>query len=161
MNGVSAVALATGNDTRALEAGAHAYAARSGQYSSLSRWECDQNGNLVGMLEMPMAVGLIGGATKVHPMAKISLKILKTQKAEKLAQVMAAVGLVQNFSALKALATTGIQKGHMALHSKNIAMMVGAMGDEVDQLAQRLVELGKIRSDFAEEELTKLRVGKN
>ena len=161
MNGVSAVALATGNDTRALEAGAHAYAARSGQYSSLSRWECDQNGNLVGMLEMPMAVGLIGGATKVHPMAKISLKILKTQKAEKLAQVMAAVGLVQNFSALKALATTGIQKGHMALHSKNIAMMVGAMGDEVDQLAQRLVELGKIRSDFAEEELTKLRAGKN
>lgn len=106
-----------------------------------------------------MAVGLIGGATKVHPMAKISLKILKTQKAEKLAQVMAAVGLVQNFSALKALATTGIQKGHMALHSKNIAMMVGAMGDEVDQLAQRLVELGKIRSDFAEEELTKLRAG--
>ncbi len=161
MNGVSAVALATGNDTRALEAGAHAYAARSGQYSSLSRWECDQNGNLVGMLEMPMAVGLIGGATKVHPMAKISLKILKTQKAEKLAQVMAAVGLVQNFSALKALATTGIQKGHMALHSKNIAMMVGAMGDEVDQLAQRLVELGKIRSDFAEEELTNLRSGKN
>ena len=160
MNGVSAVALATGNDTRALEAGAHAYAARSGQNSSLSRWECDQNGNLVGMLEMPMAVGLIGGATKVHPMAKISLKIFKTQKAEKLAQVMAAVGLVQNFSALKALATTGIQKGHMALHSKNIAMMVGAMGDEVDQLAQRMVELGKIRSDFAEEELTKLRAEK-
>ena len=157
MNGVSAVALATGNDTRALEAGAHAFAARSGQYSSLSRWECDTNGNLSGMLEMPMAVGLIGGATRVHPLAKISLKILGIDKAEELARVMAAVGLVQNFAALKALATTGIQKGHMALHSKNIAMMAGAVGDEVDELASRLVELGKIRSDTAAEELVKMR----
>ena len=161
MNGVSAVALATGNDTRAIEAGAHAYAARSGQYSSLSRWECDPDGNLAGMLEMPMAVGLIGGATKIHPMAKIALKVLKVQSAEQLAQVMAAVGLIQNFAAIKALSTTGIQKGHMALHSKNIAMMVGAVGNEVDQLAKRLVELGKIRSDFAEEELKTIRLGKD
>ena len=109
MNGVSAVALATGNDTRALEAGAHAFASRSGHYSSLSRWECDKNGNLSGVLEMPMAVGLVGGATRVHPLAKISLKILGIEKAEELARVMAAVGLVQNFAALKALATTGIQ----------------------------------------------------
>ena len=157
MNGVSAVALVTGNDTRAREAGAHAYASRSGQYASLSRWETDEAGNLVGSLEMPMAVGLIGGATQVHPIAKIALKILGVNKAEDLARVMAAVGLVQNYGALKALATTGIQKGHMALHSKNVAMMAGAVGDEVDLLAKRLVEIGKIRTDAAEEELAKIR----
>ena len=161
MNGVSAVALVTGNDTRALEAGAHAYASRSGRYTSLSRWETDGAGNLVGSLEMPMAVGLIGGATRVHPIAKIALKILGVNKAEDLARVMAAVGLVQNYAALKALATTGIQKGHMALHSKNVAMMAGAVGDEVDLLAKRLVEIGKIRTDAAEEELTKMRNWKN
>ena len=161
MNGVSAVALVTGNDTRALEAGAHAYASRSGQYTSLSRWETDGAGNLVGSLEMPMAVGLIGGATRVHPIAKIALKILGVNKAEDLARVMVAVGLVQNYAALKALATTGIQKGHMALHSKNIAMMAGAVGDEVDLLAKRLVEIGKIRTDAAEEELRKIRNWKN
>ena len=161
MNGVSAVALVTGNDTRALEAGAHAYASRSGRYTSLSRWETDGAGNLVGSLEMPMAVGLIGGATRVHPIAKIALKILGVNKAEDLARVMAAVGLVQNYAALKALATTGIQKGHMALHSKNVAMMAGAVGDEVDLLAKRLVEIGKIRSDAAEEELRKIRNWKN
>ena len=161
MNGVSAVAPVTGNDTRALEAGAHAYASRSGQYTSLSRWETDEAGNLVGSLEMPMAVGLIGGATRVHPIAKIALKILGFNKAEDLARVMAAVGLVQNYGALKALATTGIQKGHMALHSKNVAMMAGAVGDEVDLLAKRLVEIGKIRTDAAEEELAKIRNWKN
>ena len=161
MNGVSAVALVTGNDTRALEAGAHAYASRSGRYTSLSRWETDGAGNLVGSLEMPMAVGLIGGATRVHPIAKIALKILGVNKAEELARVMAAVGLVQNYGALKALATTGIQKGHMALHSKNVAMMAGAVGDEVDLLAKRLVEIGKIRTDAAEEELRKIRNWKN
>ena len=161
MNGVSAVALVTGNDTRALEAGAHAYASRSGRYTSLSRWETDGTGNLVGSLEMPMAVGLIGGATRVHPIAKIALKILGVNKAEDLARVIAAVGLVQNYGALKALATTGIQKGHMALHSKNVAMMAGAVGDEVDLLAKRLVEIGKIRSDAAEEELAKIRNWKN
>ena len=161
MNGVSAVALVTGNDTRALEAGAHAYASRSGRYTSLSHWETDGAGNLVGSLEMPMAVGLIGGATRVHPIAKIALKILGVNKAEDLARVMAAVGLVQNYAALKALATTGIQKGHMALHSKNVAMMAGAVGDEVDLLAKRLVEIGKIRTDAAEEELRKMRNWKN
>jgi len=161
MNGVSAVALVTGNDTRALEAGAHAYASRSGRYTSLSRWETDGAGNLVGSLEMPMAVGLIGGATRVHPIAKIALKILGVNKAEDLARVMVAVGLVQNYAALKALATTGIQKGHMALHSKNVAMMAGAVGDEVDLLAKRLVEIGKIRTDAAEEELRKMRNWKN
>ena len=161
MNGVSAVALVTGNDTRALEAGAHAYASRSDQYTNLSRWETDGAGNLVGSLEMPMAVGLIGGATRVHPIAKIALKILGVNKAEDLARVMAAVGLVQNYAALKALATTGIQKGHMALHSKNIAMMAGAVGDEVDLLTKRMVEIGKMRIDAAEEELRKIRDWKN
>ncbi len=161
MNGVSAVALVTGNDTRALEAGAHAYASRSGKYTSLSRWETDGTGNLFGSLEMPMAVGLIGGASRVHPIAKIALKILGVNKAEDLARVMAAVGLVQNYGALKALATTGIQKGHMALHSKNVAMMAGAVGVEVDLLAKRLVEIGKIRTDAAEEELRKIRNWKN
>ncbi len=157
MNGVSAVVLATGNDTRAVEAGAHAYAARSGQYRSLTRWEVDQAGNLTGMIEMPMAVGLIGGATKSHPTARVALDILKTTTAEKLARTIAAVGLAQNFSALKALATTGIQKGHMALHAKNIAVMAGAMGQEIDTVARALVEEGKVRVDVAETILARLR----
>lgn len=157
MNGVSAVVLATGNDTRAVEAGAHAYAARSGQYRSLTRWEVDQAGNLTGMIEMPMAVGLIGGATKSHPTARVALDILKTTTAEKLARTIAAVGLAQNFSALKALATTGIQKGHMALHAKNIAVMAGAEGPEIDAVASEMVQGGKVRVDIAEEILARLR----
>ena len=157
MNGVSSVVLATGNDTRAVEAGAHAYAARSGQYRSLTRWEIDQDGNLTGMIEMPMAVGLIGGATKSHPTARIALEIMNTTTAEKLARVIAAVGLAQNFSALKALATTGIQKGHMALHAKNIAVMAGAKGPEIDTVARELVEGGKVRVDIAEEILLRMR----
>ena len=157
MNGVSSVVLATGNDTRAVEAGAHAYAARSGQYRSLTRWEVDQDGNLTGMIEMPMAVGLIGGATKSHPTARIALEIMNTTTAEKLARVIAAVGLAQNFSALKALATTGIQKGHMALHAKNIAVMAGAKGPEIDTVARELVEGGKVRVDIAEEILLRMR----
>lgn len=157
MNGVSAVVLATGNDTRAVEAGAHAYAARSGQYRSLTRWEVDQAGNLTGMIEIPMAVGLIGGATKSHPTARVALDILKTTTAEKLARTIAAVGLAQNFSALKALATTGIQKGHMALHAKNIAVMAGAKGPEIDTVAKALVEEGKVRVDIAEDILARLR----
>ncbi len=157
MNGVSAVVLATGNDTRAVEAGAHAYAARSGQYRSLTRWEVDQEGNLTGMIEIPMAVGLIGGATKSHPTARVALDVMNTRTADKLARVIAAVGLAQNFSALKALATTGIQKGHMALHAKNIAVMAGATGPEIDTVARELVEGGKVRVDIAEEILARLR----
>ncbi|WP_111498010.1 hydroxymethylglutaryl-CoA reductase, degradative [Marinobacter bohaiensis] len=157
MNGVSAVVLATGNDTRAVEAGAHAYAARSGQYRSLTRWEVDADGNLTGTIEMPLAVGLIGGATRSHPTARIALDIMGIQTAERLACTIAAVGLAQNFAALKALATTGIQKGHMALHAKNIAVMVGATGDEVDKVAQELVAQGKVRVDVAEAILKSLR----
>jgi len=157
MNGVTAVVMATGNDTRAVEAGAHAYAARKGWYSSLSQWEVTAEGDLAGSLEMPMAVGLIGGATKLHPMARACLRIMDIQSAEQLARVIAAVGLAQNFSALKALATEGVQKGHMSLHSQNIALMAGAVGDEIGAVARRLVELGTVRVDVAEQELLRLR----
>lgn len=157
MNGVSAVVLATGNDTRAVEAGAHAYASRNGRYSSLTSWEVTPEGHLAGVIEIPMAVGLVGGATKLHPMARAALKILNIASASELARVIAAVGLAQNFSAMKALATTGIQKGHMTLHSHNIAMMAGAVGEEVDQLAKILVAKGGVRIDIAEKELAILR----
>jgi hydroxymethylglutaryl-CoA reductase len=159
MNGISAVVLATGNDTRAVEAGAHAFAARDGRYRSMSRWEKDGDGNLVGILELPMAVGLIGGATKIHPTAQANLKILGVTTADELARIIVAVGLAQNFGALRALATTGIQKGHMALHAQNVALMVGATGEEIDQVASELKALGKVRQDLAEEILARLRQG--
>ncbi len=157
MNGVSAVVLATGNDTRAVESGAHAYAAHSGRYTSLTTWEVDADGNLCGSIEIPMPVGLVGGATKIHPVAKASLEILGVQTAEDLAKAIAAVGLAQNFAAMRALATDGIQKGHMGLHAKNIAVMAGAVGDEIDTVAKTLVQLGTVRVDVAEQELAKLR----
>lgn len=157
MNGVTAVVMATGNDTRAIEAGAHAYAARKGWYSSLTQWEVTREGDLAGSLEMPMAVGLVGGATKLHPMARACLQIMDVQNAAQLSRIIAAVGLAQNFSALKALVTDGIQKGHMSLHSQNIALMAGAEGKEIALIAQRLVKLGVVRIDVAEAELKKLR----
>lgn len=156
MNGVIAVALATGNDTRALEAGAHAYASRTGVYRPLTVWEKNEDGDLVGTLEMPMAVGIIGGATAVHPTAKACLKILGVKTARELAEVMGAVGLAQNFAALRALATEGIQRGHMSLHSRNIAMMAGAKGELIDIVAKRMVEEGNIRIDRAREILEEL-----
>ena len=157
MNGISAVTLATGNDTRAIESGAHAYAAMSGQYSPLTRWEVDKDGNLVGTLEMPLALGIIGGATKAHPTARACLDIMKIETAEKLQRITAAVGLCQNFAALKALATVGVQKGHMALHAQNIALMAGAKGEEIDAVASILVKKGAVRMDTAEAELARLR----
>jgi len=159
MNGISAVVLATGNDTRAIEAGAHAYAARDGWYRSMTRWEKDGDGNLVGILEMPMAVGLIGGATKIHPTAQANLKILGVKTADELARIIVSVGLAQNFGAMRALATTGIQKGHMALHAQNVALMVGAVGEEIDKVASELKALGKVRQDIAEDILARLRSG--
>ena len=149
MNGVSAVVLATGNDTRAVEAGAHAYAAKDGGYRSLTRWEVTQSGDLSGVLEMPMAVGLVGGATKIHPTARALLAILDVDSAEQLARIIAAVGLAQNFGAMKALATDGIQKGHMALHAQNVAISVGASGDEVAQVARMLIEHKTINIEAA------------
>lgn len=157
MNGISAVVLATGNDTRAVEAGAHAYAARSGRYTSLTTYEVNADGDLSAAIELPLAVGLIGGATKVHPTARASLAILGVTTAERLARIIAAVGLAQNFSALKALATTGIQKGHMALHAQNIAMMAGAVGEEIDTVARILVERASVRMDVAEKVLKEVR----
>jgi hydroxymethylglutaryl-CoA reductase len=157
MNGVSAVVLATGNDTRAVEAGAHAYAARDGRYGSLTHYEVNQDGDLVGSIELPLAVGLIGGATKIHPTAQACLKILGVTTAERLARVIAAVGLAQNFSALKALATVGIQSGHMALHAQNVAIMAGAVGEEVDAVARALVERKAVRIDVAQEILETIR----
>uniref|UniRef100_A0A7J3X6B8 3-hydroxy-3-methylglutaryl coenzyme A reductase n=2 Tax=Thermofilum pendens TaxID=2269 RepID=A0A7J3X6B8_THEPE len=156
MNGVIAVALATAQDHRAIEAGAHAYAARDGRYKPLSVWEKDSDGNLVGFLEMPMAVGTIGGATKVHPVARVALKILGVQSATELAEVMGAVGLAQNFAALRALATEGIQRGHMRLHARNLAIMAGATGDLIDKVAEIMVSEGKINFGYAKELVEKL-----
>jgi len=151
MNGVTAVVQATGNDTRAIEAGAHAYAARSGHYSPLTRWEKDANGDLLGEIEMPMAVGLIGGATAVHPVAKLAVKILRVKSARELAETIAAVGLCQNLAALRALAAEGIQRGHMKLHARNVAATAGAAGDLIDKIAERMIEEKKIRADRAKE----------
>jgi hydroxymethylglutaryl-CoA reductase len=157
MNGITALMLATGNDTRAIEAGAHAYAAINGKYGSLTRWEKTANGDLKGTIELPMAVGIIGGATKIHPVAKLSLKILGIKTARELAEVAAALGLAQNFGAIRALATEGIQKGHMALHARNVAVMAGAKGNEVTQVVQLLIKEGKIRQKRAEEILKEIR----
>lgn len=156
MNGIIAVALATGNDTRALEAGAHAYAARTGHYSPLTTWEKNEDGDLVGTIELPMAVGLVGGATAVHPIARISVKILGVKSALELAEVMASVGLAQNFAALRALVTEGIQRGHMKLHARNVAIMAGAKGDLVDKIASKMVEERKVRMDRAKELLKEM-----
>ncbi len=157
MNGVIAVALATGQDHRAIEAGAHAYAARTGHYRPLSIWEKDDKGDLVGVLEMPMQVGVVGGAVKVHPVAKVALKILGVKKASELAEIMGAVGLAQNFAALKALATEGIQKGHMKLHARNLAIMAGATPEEAEVIAKKMREEGKISYSRAQELLEELR----
>ncbi|MBN1641896.1 MAG: hydroxymethylglutaryl-CoA reductase, degradative [Anaerolineae bacterium] len=157
MNGVDAVVVATGNDWRAIEAGAHAYAARTGRYTSLSRWEKDARGDLVGSLEMPMAIGLVGGATRVHPTAKLAVKILGVESARELSDVIVSVGLAQNLAALRALATEGIQRGHMALHARQVAIAAGAVGGEVDEVVGRMVAEQAIRVDRAEAILRELR----
>src|SRR5271157_1138674 len=151
MNGVVAVGIACGQDIRALEAGAHSYASRTGAYKPLTVWEKNKDGDLVGRLEMPMAVGLVGGAAKTHPAARAAIKILGVKTATELAEVMAAVGLAQNFAALRALATEGIQRGHMKLHARNIAVSAGATGKMVDTVAQKMTEEKKIRFDRAKE----------
>lgn len=157
MNGVDAVVLATGNDWRAVEAGAHAFAARNGCYTSLSTWSKDAQGNLCGMLEMPMAVGIVGGATRVHPAAQAGLKLMKVTTAAELAEIIVSVGLAQNLAALRALATEGIQRGHMGLHARQIAAAAGAQGDDIEKLAQQLVFEKTIRAERAEEILREWR----
>ena len=159
MNGIDAVALACGQDWRAIEAGAHAYAAREGRYTSLSTWTRDREGNLVGTLELPLAVGTVGGATRVHPGAQVALKILGVETARELAEVMAAVGLAQNMGALRALATEGIQRGHMALHARQVAIAAGAVGDQVPAVAARLVAERKVRLDRAREIVAEMQAG--
>jgi len=149
MNGVDPVIVATGNDWRAVEAGAHAYACRSGRYTSLTTWEKDTAGALVGTIEMPMPVGLVGGATKTHPLARLALKILDVKSAQELGEVAVAVGLAQNLGALRALATEGIQRGHMALHARNIGLAAGASADEMDWVVQQMVAAKDVRVDFA------------
>lgn len=150
MNGIDPVLIATGNDWRAIEAGAHAYAARNGRYTSLSTWEQDSDGNLAGTLEMPMAVGIVGGATKVNPAARAALKLMGVQTASELAEIIVSVGLAQNLAALRALSTEGIQRGHMTLHARQVALAAGAKGEQVARLAQQLVMEKTIRIDRAE-----------
>ncbi len=156
MNGVDAVVIATGNDWRAIEAGAHAYAARSGRYTSLSTWGQDADGNLVGTLEMPMAVGIVGGATKVHPAAQAAIQLMGIQTASELAEIIVSVGLAQNMAALRALATEGIQRGHMSLHARQVAIAAGANGDAIEKIAAQMVAEKNIRVDRAEEIIKEL-----
>jgi hydroxymethylglutaryl-CoA reductase len=157
MNGVDAVVIATGNDWRAVEAGAHAYAARTGRYTSLSRWGRGEDGALEGMLEMPLAVGIVGGATRVHPGAKAALALLGVRTARELAEIIASVGLAQNLAALRSLATEGIQRGHMGLHARQVAVAAGAQGREIEPVARRMATDGVVRPDRAEEILREIR----
>jgi len=151
LNGIIAVIIATCNDHRAVEAGAHAYAVKNGHYGPLTTWEKDKDGNLVGSTELPMAVGLVGGAVRTHPIAKIAVKILGVKTANEFGEVLASVGLAQNLGALRALANEGIQRGHMSLHAKNIAVAAGATGELIDAVAEKMVKERKIRMDRAKE----------
>ncbi len=151
MNGVDAVVVATGNDWRAIEAGAHAFAVKNGRYTSLSTWGVDTNGDLVGTLEMPMAVGIVGGATRVHPAAQASVKLMGVKTAAELAEIIVSVGLAQNLAALRALATEGIQRGHMSLHARQVAIAAGAEGELIEKIAAQMVAEKTVRIDRAEE----------
>ncbi|MCY3411123.1 MAG: hydroxymethylglutaryl-CoA reductase, degradative [Candidatus Heimdallarchaeota archaeon] len=152
MNAISAITLATANDWRAIEAGAHAYAARHGYYSALTTYDIDEDGNLVGTIELPIALGTVGGATKVHPIAQTCLKIMNVKNAMELAEIVASAGLAQNLAALRALSDEGIQKGHMKLHAKNLAASIdGITSDQAEIVAQKMIEDGKIRADYARE----------
>ncbi len=157
LNGVDAVVLVTGNDWRAVEAGAHAYAVQEGRYRSLSTWGADAEGNLVGVLEMPLAVGIVGGATRVHPVAQKMLKLMEISTASELAEIIVSAGLAQNLAALRALATEGIQKGHMTLHARQVAISAGASGKMITRVAQQLVSENAVRLDRAQEVLENLK----
>ncbi len=161
MNGIVALTLATGNDTRAIESGAHAFASMSGKYSPLTKFKLDSDGNLIGEIEVPLALGIIGGMTKIHPMARLALKILNVRSANELSQIGAALGLAQNVAALRALASEGIQKGHMALHSRNIAKIAGVPDDLIEKVSKKMIKDKKIRVDYAIELLKKINEGEN
>jgi hydroxymethylglutaryl-CoA reductase len=155
MNGIIAVGLATSQDTRAIEAGAHAYASTSGKYQSLTKWEKDKDGNLVGTIKLPMPVGTVGGATRTDPIAQICMKILGVNKATELGEIMASVGMANNFAAMRALVSEGIIKGHMELHARNIAIIAGATGKMIDEVAEKMIKEGKVKVDRAKEILEK------
>jgi hydroxymethylglutaryl-CoA reductase len=159
MNGIDAVVIATGNDWRAIEAGAHAYAARSGNYTTLSTWRVNQSDELEGTLELPLAVGTVGGATRVHPLAQANLRLMNINTALELAEIIVAVGLAQNLAALRALATEGIQRGHMALHARQVAIAAGAQADQIDQIAGLMVQDGDISIAHAERLLERIKPG--
>ena len=156
MNGTIAVANALGQDSRAIEAAANAFAASSGQYRSLSKWSKDTEGNLIGTLEIPLSVGIVGGVANVHPVAKICTKILGVESAQELASIMTATGLAQNYSAIRALATDGIQKGHMRLHARNLAAAAGALPEQIDKIVQIMVKEKTISLDRAKELLKQI-----
>jgi hydroxymethylglutaryl-CoA reductase len=157
MNGIDSLIIATGNDFRAIESGAHAYAARNGQYTSLTKYHKDKEGNLVGEIELPCAIGIVGGAGTINPKAILCKKILGIKSAKELSEIVAALGLAQNFAAVFALSTVGIQKGHMSLHAKNIAVMAGASGEQIDKIADMLVKEGKVKLDRAKEILSEIK----
>ena len=161
MNAISAIALACGQDWRAIEAGCHAWAAvEEGAYKSMTRWNRDDDGNLVGRIETPMAVGIVGGASKVHPAARANLSILGVESAQELAGIMAAAGIAQNLGAMRALATSGIQAGHMKLHAKNMAVSAGAIGDEVEQVANIVnAQSGPVTQQLVKDTLESIRNG--
>jgi hydroxymethylglutaryl-CoA reductase len=156
MNGIDAVTIATGNDFRAVEAGAHSFASFERPYTSLTKYERDGEGNLVGSIELPIAVGSVGGATRTNPVARVAMKILGVKTAQELAQIMASVGLAQNFAALRVLASEGIQRGHMRLHAKNIAVTAGATGGFIDKVSERMVKEGDVSVANAEKILKEL-----
>ena len=151
MNGTIAVANAIGQDSRAIEAAANAYAAKTGKYRSLSRWSKNDNGDLIGVLEIPLSVGIVGGIANVHPVAKVCTKILGVSSAKELSCVMTAIGLAQNYSAIRALVTEGIQKGHMRLHARNLAAAAGANPDQIDSIVQKMIDKKAISLDKAKE----------
>ena len=157
MNGIDPIIVVTGNDWRAIEAGAHAFAARDGHYTSLTDWSISNNGDLLGKITLPMAVGLVGGATKTHPTAKAAIEVLGVKTATELGQVIAAVGLAQNLAALRALATEGIQRGHMTLHARNIAVQAGANGSEIDLIVKGMIDSQNVTMDNAMQILKGLR----
>jgi hydroxymethylglutaryl-CoA reductase len=159
MNGIDPVIVATGNDWRAVEAGAHAWAARTGRYTSMSHWYRDEAGHLCGELTLPMAVGIVGGATKVHPTAQAALQVLNVRSAGELAEICVCAGLASNLAAMRALATEGIQRGHMSLHARQVAMSAGAEGDEIAIIAAQLIARGSIKATTAVELLDALRAG--
>lgn len=155
MNGISAVVLATGNDTRAIESGAHAYASLSGRYRPMTVWEKNKDGDLCGTIELPMAVGLVGGATKIHPTARAAIRMMGVTSAQQLAEIIASVGLAQNLAAVKALATEGIQRGHMSLHASNVAITAGATGELLDKVVKQMIADKNVNVEYAKELMKK------